>query len=132
MSKYKTLDEYFPDGKPDGRAFKLEIWYDKPHYFFKPFYKARLASGSYIWCGVDENNFHVQSDCDGLFKEWHQPKKRVTKYLWYNNYSKVVYPYMAKCIVDLQEQLHCNGTYVHKGDGNYTRLDWSATEFDDE
>lgn len=128
MSEYKTLKEWFGQAtRGDGRKFTRSDWLENQ--WLEPIYLDKHKD----WHCLDYEGYsRAWGSVNYPFKEWHPPKKKVTKYLWYNNYSKVVYPYMAKCIVDLQEQLHCNGTYVHKGDGNYTRLDWSATEFDDE
>lgn len=132
MSEYKTLDQWFPDGRGDGRKFLVFMSSD---YIVEPVIKAiPFGYGEQVWFVVDEKG-RLDSFSDHMdvrFKEYVAPKKKVTKYLWYNNYSKTTYPYMAKDLDELHENLHCNGIYIHLGAGNYTRLDWSATEFDDE
>lgn len=66
------------------------------------------------------------------FREYTEPKKKVTKYLWYDNYNKFIYDEFAASIQDLEMVRSKKGLYTLPTDTSLTRLDWSATEFDDE
>lgn len=75
MSEYKTLDQWFPDGKPDGRKFVYEGDSDG---FFEPFFKS--ASGN--WYGLDDEQISDSYTSKAKFKEYIPPKKtkKVTMY----------------------------------------------------
>ena len=76
MSEYKTLDQFFPDGKPDGRKFIANAFAKSR--WFQPFYKAKDR-----WFGLNESGYsdHFSGDNFG-WKEWKEPKKtkKVTMY----------------------------------------------------
>lgn len=77
MSKeYKTLDEFLPSGRGDGRKFTKHHWPEK--YFIEPLCRDRGA----IWHSANEDNDIVQSLRTDDFREWHPPKtkKKVTLY----------------------------------------------------
>lgn len=76
MSEYKTLDEYFPDGKPDGRKFTYAGWRDR--FWFQPYFKSEDSR----WHGIDQDGFHQTWICDLKWKEWNPPKqtKKVKMY----------------------------------------------------
>lgn len=123
MSEYKLLDEWFPNGRGDGRKFvEMPIIH-----IFEPIIKARLyGSSEESWFVVDRfGRLCAYSDCDVKFKEYVAPKKKVTKYMWAYKCSGYIIQLFARD----QEELarHCIPKF-----NDTIRLDWSATEFDDE
>jgi len=74
MSEYKTLDKWFPDGKPDGRSFTISI----DDYFFTPFF--RDVRG--YWHGLTNKNESTCWPGKSSFYEFIPPKKtkKVTMY----------------------------------------------------
>lgn len=74
MSEYKTLDEIFPDGKPDGRKLKP---IDSDYIFDVKF---RLKRGAWV-CINQHEDVCTYSD-SMVFKEYIQPKqtKKVKMY----------------------------------------------------
>lgn len=74
MSEYKTLDEIFPDGKPDGRKF---IHSDTTPKWFQPYFKSRHG-----WCGLDENDNAIIHDEKTQWQKYYPPKqtKKVKMY----------------------------------------------------
>jgi len=75
MNAYKTLDEFFPDGKPDGRKFMSSdlTMMDA----FQPYF--RETSGK--WAGVSGGLCMVYNN-HALFREYVEPKKtkKITMY----------------------------------------------------
>lgn len=75
MSEYKTLDQFFPDGKPDGRKFVPETYKGSPAssdaYCFQPFYK----SNALFWYGLTGKGVSASFYGSNLFKEYTEPKK---------------------------------------------------------
>ncbi len=76
MSEYKTLDSWFPDGKPDGRKFWRADWDDTM--YFVPYF--RTVAGK--WYGLGENGMDFIYYNTSVFKEWTSPKqtKKVKMY----------------------------------------------------
>ena len=76
MSEYKTLDGWFPDGKPDGRKFWRADWADG--FYFVPYFRSLVG----LWYGLGDNGIGFQYSNDSLFKEWTPPKKtkKITMY----------------------------------------------------
>lgn len=127
MSEYRTLDEFFPSGRGDGRKFTTDGW--EKHACIEPIF---LSKPCYVyettWHCLDEGGHSYPILRERLqlrFKEWHPPKKKVTKYLWYNSINSSTSGYMAENSAQLSLLL---GRETNK----FIRLDWSATEFDDE
>lgn len=127
MSEYKTLKEWFGEAtRGDGRKFSIIHW--NSYAYFEPIF---LANG--VWFGIDEAGYAVEWSEESInpFKEWHPPKKKVTKYLWYDNYNKFFFHEFASSVEDLGIVRSKKGLYTLPSDTQLTRLDWSATEFDD-
>ena len=130
MSEYKTLDLWFPEGRGDGRKFIQK----SSSFIFEPIVKAGVF-GSFDekkWYIVDQHGYldsYSNEEIVGVkFKEYHPPKKKVTKYLWVDTANEKIRPHFYK---DMSELLkHSVGSDY--GSQIYIRLDWSATEFDDE
>lgn len=76
MPEYKTLDSWFPDGKPDGRKFWRADWDDTM--YFVPYF--RTVAGK--WYGLGENGMDFIYYNTSVFKEWTSPKqtKKVKMY----------------------------------------------------
>jgi len=129
MSEYKKLDEWFPGGRGDGRKFTAYGWEEyawiEPIFISKPCYVYETT-----WHCLDEGGHNYPISRERLqlkFKEWHPPKKKVTKYLWvHKKTSSMLFEFYK----DYQD-ISSNYTH-HDYEKNYIRLDWSATEFDDE
>lgn len=130
MSEYKTLDEWFPNGRGDGRKFtNLSRFKDT---WIEPVFKSNACFVYEArWHCLDENggnNPIIRDSLQMKFKVWHPPKKKVTKYLWVDAANEKIRPHFYK---DMSELLkHSVGSDY--GSQIYIRLDWSATEFDDE
>ena len=75
MSEYKTLDEWFPDGKPDGRKF---VPHGVNDFWFQPFYR----SNSCYWHGLSHKGGSIYFAESTLYIEYHPPKqtKKVKMY----------------------------------------------------
>lgn len=75
MSEYKSLDEIFPDGKPDGRKFLNKAI--NTNDYFQPYF--REESGN--WIGISGGLCIVYTP-KALFKEYIPPKKtkKITLY----------------------------------------------------
>lgn len=128
MGEYKTLDEFFPSGRGDGRKFTTDGW--EKHACIEPIF---LSKPCYVyettWHCLDEGGHSYPILRERLqlrFKEWHPPKKKVTKYLWVDTANEKIRPHFYK---DMSELLkHSVGSDY--GSQIYIRLDWSATEFE--
>lgn len=111
MSEYKTLKELLGDATESknvkfinehGQLFEPRFLLDDKWYGVTPC--ASVVSWTEFIC---------------MWKEWHPTKKKVTKYFWVDNKT-------GKIFDSMYATTDCN---FH---GKLTRLDWSATEFDDE
>lgn len=126
--EYKTLDEHFPNGRGDGRKFtNLDRFKDR---WIEPVFKSNACFVyEATWHCLDENggsNPIVRDSLQMKFKEYHPPKKKVTKYLWVDTANEKIRPHFYK---DMSELLkHSVGSDY--GSQIYIRLDWSATEFE--
>lgn len=69
MTEYKTLDEWFPDGKPDGRKFHNPAWGESM--YFVPYF--RTVKGT--WHGLGENGESFEYPPIYGFKEYVPSKK---------------------------------------------------------
>jgi hypothetical protein len=67
MSEYKTLDEFFPDGKPDGRKFE---GYSSHWVWFQPYYRASTG-----WYGLNESGNSCSTQFNVVYIEYVEPKK---------------------------------------------------------
>lgn len=74
MSEYKTLDEIFPDGKPDGRKFEVK---NSP-FIVEPKFRSRDC----VWYSLNQNNDGCSYGPSYLYKEYVPPKqtKKVKMY----------------------------------------------------
>lgn len=122
MSEYKTLKEWFGKAtRGDGRKFTRMDWLENQ--WIEPIY---LDVHEDDWHGLNQDGYSKSLTEEFFhFKEWHPPKKKVTKYLWYNSINSSTSGYMAENSAQLSLLL---GRETNK----FIRLDWSATEFDDE
>ncbi len=77
MSEYKILDEWFPDGKPDGRKFVNKDF--EEYVYFQPYYKD-IKDG--WWHGLDNGGESACYSGDVLWNEYVPPKKtkKITMY----------------------------------------------------
>lgn len=75
MSEYKTLDEIFPDGKPDGRKFEVK---NSP-FIVEPKFRSRDC----VWWSINQNNDGCSYGPSYLYKE-HVPPKQTKKVKMYN------------------------------------------------
>ena len=129
MSEYKTLDEWFPNGRGDGRKFTNIDW--PKNDWIEPIFKSN-ACETYedTWYCLDEKGHSdpfIGNSLQMKLKEWHPPKKKVTKYLWVDTANEKIRPHFYK---DMSELLkHSVGSDY--GSQIYIRLDWSATEFEE-
>lgn len=74
MSEYKTLDEIFPDGKPDGRKFEVK---NSP-FIVEPKFRSRDC----VWWSINQNNDGCSYGPSYLYKE-HVPPKKTKKVKMY-------------------------------------------------
>ena len=74
MSEYKTLDEIFPDGKPDGRKFEVK---NSP-FIVEPKFRSRDC----VWWSINQNNDGCSYGPSYLYKE-HVPPKQTKKVKMY-------------------------------------------------
>ena len=74
MSEYKTLDSWFPDGKPDGRKFEVE----KSSFIVEPKFKDAYET----WYCLNQNGLCCSYTHAARFKEYQPPKqtKKVKMY----------------------------------------------------
>ena len=88
------------------------------------------------WYVLNEQEFldyAYSCEIDDKFKEYIEPKKKVTKYLWYNTKENSLLRYFATNKENLFYQIQCGSPNAFLNhESYYIRLDWSATEFDDE
>lgn len=77
MSEYKTLDQWFPDGRGDGRKFTTDGW--NVHAWIEPIFISKPCQVyDTTWHCLDENgtsNPILREMLHTKFKEWHPPKK---------------------------------------------------------
>lgn len=84
MSEYKSLDQWFPDGRGDGRKFTSSEWDDES--WIEPIFKnGESLDYKEMWHCLDERNENYpifDQDLQLRFKEWHPPKetKKITMY----------------------------------------------------
>jgi hypothetical protein len=76
MSEYKTLDQFFPDGKPDGRKFVQGS--NVPSYWFIPIFRDVYGTWHGLNCKAEHEFYHQGA----TLKEYEEPKKtkKVTMY----------------------------------------------------
>lgn len=105
MSSYKTLDQWFPNGRGDGRKFTCEIYESGDQLsWFEPMFKSKDPNDSYPWYGITHRGFKNSYTGHVLFKEWHEPKKTkiVTMYMPILKYDHGLYS-TSGCYVSKKE-----------------------------
>ena len=82
MSEYKTLDQWFPNGRGDGRKFLTRE--SEQSKWFEPVFKGPIRNpcDPYTWHGLDSTGFCTHYSEKTVFKEYTAPKKtkKVTMY----------------------------------------------------
>jgi hypothetical protein len=75
MSESKTLDDWYPDGRGDGRKFFSQQRYGN----YEPVFRCKDTRR---WHAIDDRGYHVELLEGEYFKEYVPPKKKVEKWLW--------------------------------------------------
>lgn len=127
MSEYKTLQEWFGGAtRGDGRKFTRMDWLENQ--WIEPIYLDKHKD----WHCLDYEEYSRAWGSELYpFKEWHPPKKKVTKYLFATKCGELINNFYTD-YEQLWESYNTDITSISKIKETHIRLDWSATEFDDE
>lgn len=118
MSEYKSLDEWFPDGKPDGRKFEVK---NSP-FIVEPKFRSRDC----VWYSLNQNNDGCSYGPSYLYKE-HIPPKQTKKVKMYKPVCKSKYvkgEYVAPWSVDW----HSNKDFFEDGGTDFSIVGYIEIE----
>lgn len=104
MSEYKKLDDWFPDGKPDGRKFEVK---NSP-FIVEPKFRSRDC----VWYSLNQNNDGCSYGPSYLYKEYVPPKQTKKVKMYCAIYKKISGFISSACYTSDKSLFGANGDTI--------------------